>query len=106
MHVNTIIAGILQRSASDTYMHLGSTCFAKHLHDLEGCGTTYDGIIHKHNPLALDDRLYWRKLHLHALLTKSLRRKNEGTAHILALYETHLIWKSAGLGITLCRAEA
>ena len=102
--IHSIVACIFQRSAGNTHMHLSSTGLAKHLHDLEGCGSTDDRVIHKHYPLALDDGLDRGKLHLHTLLAKRLGRKDEGTAHVLALDESHLVWETAGLRITLgCR---
>ena len=106
MYIHAIVASVLERRAGNTHMHFCGTGLAKHLDDLERCGSAYDGVIHDHHPLALDDGSYRRELHLHTLLTKRLGRKDECTSHILALDESHFVWKSAGLCITLSRTEA
>ena len=105
MDIHAIVACVLQRSACYAHMHLSRTCLTKHLDNLQRCGSAYNRIVHQHNPLALDDGLHRRKLHLDALLTHRLRRKDESTSHILALDESHLIRKTAGLRITLSGTE-
>ena len=41
MNIHTIEASILERSACNTDMYLGCTRLTKHLHNLQGSGTTY-----------------------------------------------------------------
>ena len=106
MYIYTIITCVLQRSTCDSYVNLGCTCLTKHLHDLERSRTTDDGVIHEHYPLSFHDRPYRRELHLHTLLTERLGRKDECTADVLVLDKSHLVRKSAGLGITLRSRKA
>ena len=106
MNIHTVVAGILQRRTSYTNVHLSRTSLTQHLHDLERCCSAYNRVIDKHNPLALDNGLYRRQFHLHALLAQRLSRKDEGASDILALDQAHFIWKATGLRISLSGAEA
>ena len=47
--IHAIVAGIFQRSAGNAHMHLCGSGLTKHFHDLEGSGSSHDGIIHQRN---------------------------------------------------------
>ena len=47
--IHAIVAGVFQRSAGNAHMHLCGSGLTKHFHDLEGSGSSHDGIIHQRN---------------------------------------------------------
>lgn len=104
--VDSVVACVFERSAGDTDMHFGSTGFTEHLDDLQGGGSSDYRIVYKHYPLAFDYGLDRRKLHLDSFLAERLGRKNEGSAHIFTLDQSHFVRQSAGFSISLSGAEA
>ena len=106
MDIHSVVAGVLERGAGDTDVNFGSSCLSKHLDDLQGGGSADDRVVYEHYPLSFDDGLHWRELHLDSFLTERLCRKDEGTADVLALDESHFVRETAGFCVALGCAEA
>ena len=105
-HIHTIEARILDHRTGDPHVNLFRSGLAQHPHDPQGRGSADYRVVHQDDPFVLDDAPHRRKLHLHALVPHLLRRLDESPADVAVLDESHLVRKSARLGVTGGGAQA
>ena len=71
-------------------MHFGGTGIAHHGDDLLGGGAAHDGIIHQHDPFALDGVAVGIVLQPHAQVANAVRRLDKGAADIMVADDAQL----------------
>src|SRR6266540_3455713 len=87
-------------------MNLGRTGIAHHLHDLGGCGATYDRVVDEHDPFAVDNGAIGAVLQPHPELPDVLGRLDECASDIMIADNPELVWNSGSLRIPDCRGHA
>ena len=105
-HVHSVEARILDHRTGDPHVDLLRPGLTQHPHDSERRGSADYRVVHQNYPFVLDDAPDRRQFHLHTFVPHLLRRLDESPADVAVLDESHLVRKSASLGVTGGGAQA
>ena len=105
-NVGAEIAGIFEGRGRHAEVDLRCTGVPQQLDDAGRGGAAHDGVIHQHDPLALDGAGYDVQLDAHTVLALLLAALDEGAANVFVLDEADAVGDAALLGVAEGGVEA
>src|SRR5918996_907929 len=99
IHVDTVVAGALDRGRRDPEVDLGCACFEEQLDQLAAGVATYDGVVYDDHPVAFDHARQRVELEPYAELAHTVGRLDESPPDVAVLYEAFRVRDAAPLRV-------
>src|ERR687893_1096869 len=99
IHVDTVVAGALDRGRRDPEVDLGCACFEEQLDQLAAGVATYDRVVHDDHPVSFDHARQRVELEPYAELAHTVGRLDESPPDVAVLYEAFRVRDAAPLRV-------
>ena len=104
--VGAEVAGVFERGGRDPEVDFLCTGIPQQLDDAGGGGAAHDGVIHQHDPLALDGAGHHVQLDAHAVFALLLAALDKGAADVFIFDEADAVGNAALLRVAERRKKS